>query len=695
VMTGAIPARYRNPSGPSHLTTYFAMARGTGSAPAMEMTKWFDTNYHYIVPEFEPGLEFHAGTAKPAGEFSEARALGIVTRPVLLGPFSFVRLGKPRGTAVGRETLTEPLVESYGEVLGELAAAGATWVQIDEPCLALDLSPADLQLITGVYEKLAARAPGIRVLLAAYYAGLGANLQAALRLPVAALHLDLVRCRAQLASALAQAPGALQFSLGVVDGRNVWRADLDDALSQIRLAIGHVGATRIQIATSCPLLHVPLDLDEETSLDPEVRPWLAFAKQKLEELSLLAQAAERDDGEIRDRLAANREILARRQQSARVVNPDVRHRAAAVRPEMLRRPAPFAVRYAKQAAATPLPLLPTTAIGSFPQTAGIRRARAAYRSGHSDAAGYNALLEAETARAIHFQEDIGLDVLVHGEFERNDMVEYFATKLNGYLFTSNGWVQSYGSRCVKPPVLFGDISRPSPMTVRWTRYAQSLTKRPVKAMLTGPVTMAEWSFVRDDLAKREVCLQLALALRDEVADLEAAGARMIQVDEPALREGLPLHRAEHAAYLDWAVDAFRLTTAGVKDETQIHTHMCYAEFGGIFQSIVLMDADVISMEAARSRMELLEAFAGRDYPNCIGPGVYDIHSPRVPPVEEMEELIGQALAVFQPEQFWVNPDCGLKTRRWEEVRPALANMVEAARRVRARLAAQSACRAKS
>jgi len=688
VMNGAFPARYGAHSDQRDLASYFTMARGNQAAPAMEMTKWFDTNYHYIVPEFEPGMEFHTESGKPVGEFQEARAIGITSRPVLLGPSSFVHLGKVRDAQLSRVGLAEALVEPYSRILGDLAAAGAVWVQIDEPCLALDLAPSDLRLFIAIYDKLVAHASGVKILVAAYYTGLSENLSAALRLPVAGLHLDLVRGSEQLSAALAQAPAGLVLSLGVVDGRNVWRTDLDRALELVRRAVDRIGPERIQIAPSCPLLHIPIDLDEEAAIDAEVKPWLAFARQKLEEVNFLAQAAAEDDPAIRERLARNRAILEQRSRSIRVSNPAVRSRVAAVAPEMLRRSSPFTTRRRRQAVITPLPQLPTTTIGSFPQTAEIRRARAARRSGKMGLAEYDTLLCAEIERAIRFQEKTGLDVLVHGEFERSDMVEYFGEQLDGFVFTGNGWVQSYGSRCVKPPVLFGDVSRPKPMTAEWTRYAQSMTKFPVKGMLTGPVTIAEWSFVRDDLPKSEVCFQLALVLRDEVTDLEVAGIRVIQVDEPALREGLPLRVSERAAYLAWAVDAFRLATAGARDETQIHTHMCYAEFGEILDSIVGMNADVISMEAARSRMELLDAFAGREYPNDIGPGVYDIHSPRVPSVEEMEALIRKAMAVFRPEQLWVNPDCGLKTRRWEEVRPALRNMVTAAQRVRGTLASQ-------
>jgi 5-methyltetrahydropteroyltriglutamate--homocysteine methyltransferase len=682
VLVGAIPARYREGADAAGLATYFAMARGSHSVPAMEMTKWFDTNYHYVVPEFEPGMPFRAVTRKPLEEFLEARTLELATRPVLLGPVSFLLLGKTRDAHLDRSDFAGPLVEVYGHVLNQLASAGATWVQIDEPYLGLDLIARYRQLFSRAYENLAVRAPGIRVLVTTYFSELGENLDLALRLPVAGLHLDLVRGAGQLSRALEQAPAGLLLSLGVVDGRNVWRTDLDRALEMIRRSVDRLGPERIQIAPSCSLMHVPLDLDEERQLDPDVRPWLAFARQKLDQINLLARAAAEDNPAIREQLARNRTIVEDRRRNVRARNPAVRDRVAAITPQMLERSSPFTARQRRQAVAMPLPPLPTTTIGSFPQTQEVRRARAAHRSQKMGRAEYEALLRVEIERAIRFQEEVGLDVLVHGEFERNDMVEYFGEQLNGFVFTANGWVQSYGSRCVKPPVLFGDVSRQKPMTLEWARYAQSLTHRPVKSMLTGPVTILEWSFVRDDLPRPEVCFQLAVALRDEVADLEAANVRVIQVDEPALREGLPLRESERAGYLRWAVDAFRLATAGAGDETQIHTHMCYAEFGEILDAVVRMDADVISMEAARSQMELLEAFAGRGYPNDIGPGIYDIHSPRVPDIEEIEALIEKALGVFRLEQLWVNPDCGLKTRRWEEVRPALRNMVAAARLVR-------------
>jgi 5-methyltetrahydropteroyltriglutamate--homocysteine methyltransferase len=663
------------------------MARGSASAPAMEMTKWFDTNYHSIVPEFEPGMAFRMASRKPVEEFLEAKAIGVKTRPVLLGPVSLVLLGKARGGHIDHADVAAALAGIYGHVLRELAAAGADWVQIDEPCLGLDLSEPDRVLYGRIYERFAAANAGLKLLVATYFSGLGENLTLALHLPVAGLHLDLVRSPGQLFAAFAEAPPEMILSLGVIDGRSAWRADLDAAVELVRRAVDRAGSDRIQIAPSCSLLHVPVDVTEEVQLDPGVRGWLAFAKQKLDELKLLARAATEDSGEVREQLDEHRRWIAARRSDPRTCDPAVRRRVAAIVPRMLDRASRFPLRRKKQAAAMPLPLLPTTTIGSFPQTLELRRARAAYRSGKFPAGEYEAALEAEIERTIHFQEEAGLDVLVHGELERNDMVEYFGEQLTGFAFTSNGWVQSYGSRCVKPPVLYGDVSRPHAMTVRWASFAQSLTDRPVKGMLTGPVTIFKWSFVRDDLPPAETCTQIALALRDEVADLEAAGVRVIQVDEPALREGLPLRKAEREPYLRWSVDAFRLATAGAADEMQIHTHMCYSEFAEILDAVIRMDADVISIEAARSQMELLDAFKGKAYPNDIGPGVYDIHSPRVPEQQEMQALIRKALQVFRVEQLWVNPDCGLKTRRWDEVQAALCNMVEAARAVRRSLGA--------
>lgn len=688
-LVGAVPARYSFSGGDVGFDTYFAMARGTATAPAMEMTKWFDTNYHYLVPEFEAGMKLRVSSQKPLNEFREAKALGISTRPVLLGPVSFVLLSNRYAAGASTGSLVEAVADIYGEVLRQLQSEGAIWVQMDEPGLGLDLTPEDLDLYRSAYKRLASAASGIRILVATYFSDLRENLKLVQSLPVAGLHLDLVKGPAQLATALDGWPAASALSLGVIDGRGIWRADLERALEILRRAADRAGGERIQVAPSCSLMHVPVDLDQEVDLDGELRGWLAFAKQKLAEVKLLARAVEEDSPEVREQLEQNRRAIASRRQSPRVYNPAVRAQVTAITPAMKQRQASFPERRKAQARVMPLPVLPSTTIGSFPQTVEVRRMRAGYRSRKISAAEYESFLRAEIERTIRFQEQIGLDVLVHGEFERNDMVEYFGEQLNGFAFTGNGWVQSYGSRCVKPPILFGDVSRPHPMTVEWARYAQSLTDRPVKAMLTGPVTILKWSFLRDDLPLAETCFQIALALREEVADLQIAALRVIQVDEPAVREGLPLRKSDRPAYLRWAVDAFRLATGAATNETQIHTHMCYADFGEILWAIREMDADVISMEAARSHMELLESFDGSRYPNDIGPGVYDIHSTRIPSEAEIESLLRKILHVFRAEQVWVNPDCGLKTRKWEEVKAALSNMVCAAQELRAELAARA------
>jgi len=691
-MTGAVPARYGWSGGSVPLRTYFAMARGLqekgtdGAAidvAAMEMTKWFDTNYHYIVPEFARGQRFTLASTKPIEEFGEARALGIRTRPVLLGPVSFLLLGKSEDPAMKPISLLGDLLPVYEEVLRRLAAAGAEWIQIDEPCLALDLDEATRAAYATAFARLAAAAPKLRLLVATYFEGLRENLATALKLPVAALHLDLVRAPGQLEEAIAGAPKGMSLSLGVIDGRNIWRADLDRVLGAVERAVKALGSDRVMIAPSCSLIHTPVDLDFETALDADLRSWLAFAKQKAAEVVVLARAAREGRAAVASDLGANREAMEKRRTSPRIHLDAVKKRSMDVTADMLRRRSPYGERRKVQEKRLGLPDFPTTTIGSFPQTGEVRAARAEFKAGRKSAADYDAFLRSETERTIRFQEQIGLDVLVHGEFERNDMVEYFGEQLDGFAFTKNGWVQSYGSRYVKPPVIYGDVRRPAAMTVAWSSYAQSLTKKPVKGMLTGPVTILQWSFVRDDQPRSETCRQIALAIRDEVVDLEKAGIRAIQIDEPAMREGLPLRRSDWGAYLEWAVNSFRLASAGVRDETQIHTHMCYAQFNDIIDSVGTMDADVISMETSRSRMELLGAFRNYTYPNEIGPGVYDIHSPRVPARQEMEELLHKALQVLTPKQIWVNPDCGLKTRRWEEVRPALTAMVEAARNLRA------------
>ncbi|MFT3763785.1 MAG: 5-methyltetrahydropteroyltriglutamate--homocysteine S-methyltransferase [Pseudoxanthomonas sp.] len=683
----AIPQRYRALADADPLAGYFALARGHQrdgiDLHALEMTKWFDTNYHYLVPELQAGQAFALRGDKPLAEFGEAKAAGIDARPVLLGPVSFLKLSK---TTDGSDALAllDALLPVYAQLLGKLSDAGAAWVQIDEPALALDLDAASRDAFARAYAFLA-DAPRPKLLLATYFGALGDNLALASSLPVEGLHIDLVRGKQQLDEVLRALPPERALSLGLVDGRNIWRGNLDDALLLARYAQKQRGADDVWLAPSCSLLHVPVDLDHEKALPADLKSWLAFAKQKIGELRVLADAL---DGKPQAdaALADARARLAARRDSARVHKPEVAARIAALQPTASQRQSPYPRRREVQEAKLGLPLFPTTTIGSFPQTHEVRQARAQHKSGKLSAADYDAFLEAETARCVRFQEEIGLDVLVHGECERNDMVEYFGEQLEGFAFTKNGWVQSYGSRCVKPPVIYGDVTRPTPMTVRWSRYAQSLTARPMKGMLTGPVTVLQWSFVRDDQPRADTCRQIALALRDEVQDLEAAGIGVIQIDEPALREGLPLRRAAWKEYLDWAVEAFRISAGGVEDETQIHTHMCYSEFNDIIDAVAAMDADVISIETSRSRMELLDAFVKFRYPNEIGPGVYDIHSPRVPDVSEMVELLRKARAVLRAEQIWVNPDCGLKTRGWPETQAALKALVEAARILRADLA---------
>lgn len=684
VMVGAVPARYGWQGGAVPLDTYFAMARGThGRAQdvaALEMTKWFDTNYHYMVPEFTADQSFTLSTLKPVEEYLEACALGYNTRPVLIGPVSFLRLGKCSGADT--LSLLPRLLPVYGELLQRLAKAGAKWVQIDEPVLATDLDAGALAALVQSYAALSHAAPGLKILLASYFGDFGTALDTVVHLPVAGLHLDLVRGHEQLGEVLAKAPRDRVLSLGVIDGRNIWRADLEKLIFGLKPVLAAWAPEQLQLAPSCSLKHVPIDVTVETELAEDVKSWLSFAVQKMGELASLHTALTAGESAVADKLAAASAALAARRLSATVHRADVAARMAHVTPAMATRNSPFADRIARQQAHLKLPAFPTTTIGSFPQTDEVRAARAAHAKGNVSDADYVDFLRAETALAIRWQEEVGLDVLVHGEFERNDMVQYFGEQLDGYAFTKHGWVQSYGSRYVRPPVIYGDVARPRPMTVAWARYAQSLTEKPVKGMLTGPVTMLQWSFVRDDLPRSAVCRQIALALRDEVTDLEAAGIRVIQIDEPALREGLPLRCDDWQGYLNWAVEAFRLASSGVADETQIHTHMCYAEFNDIIAAIGALDADVISIETARSQMELLSAFAEYRYPNAIGPGVYDIHSPRIPAVTEIVTLLSKASERLSPGQIWVNPDCGLKTRRWEEVKPALCAMTDAARQMR-------------
>jgi 5-methyltetrahydropteroyltriglutamate--homocysteine methyltransferase len=694
VTVGAVPEPYRRlDQEAAGLAAYFAMARGIrpGPAapagarelPALRMTKWFDTNYHYLVPELRAGQEFTLESTKAVDEFREARATGVLARPVLLGPVSFLLLAGGPGGERGLLGLLDGLLPVYEALLCRLAAEGAEWVQLDEPCLVLDLAAGALRAYETAYTRLARAAPTLRRLLATYFGGLGANLPHVLRLPVDGLHLDLVRAPEQLEAALAAAPGTLSLSLGLVDGRNVWRTDLDRALAITERAVDRLGPDRVQVAPSCSLLHCPLDLDLETRLDPEIRRGMAFARQKIQELSILARGLRQGREAIEAPLAESRLALASRAASPRRVDRAVQARAAAVAGVELRRAAPRAERRLPQHEALRLPRWPTTTIGSFPQTLEMRRARQRVQSGAWTPAQYDQLVRTEIEKAIRLQEELGLDVLVHGEFERSDMVEYFAGELNGFALTQHGWVQSYGSRCVRPPILYGDVSRRGAITVRWAHFAQSLTDRPVKGMLTGPVTMLQWSFARDDQPRWLTCRQIALALRDEVADLEAAGIGVIQVDEPAIREGLPLRKGDQREYLSWAVEAFRLASSGARPGTQIQTHMCYSDFDGIVEAIAEMDADVLLVEGARSGMRILDVLRRGSYPGDVGPGVYDVHSPRAPSAEEIEALLREAARILPADRLWVNPDCGLKTRRWDEVRPALAAMVAAARRLRA------------
>jgi 5-methyltetrahydropteroyltriglutamate--homocysteine methyltransferase len=681
---GAIPSRFGTLDRGS-LADYFALARGNDTQRPLEMTKWFDTNYHYLVPELETGTRFELRADHWTGPLAEAAELGVTVRPVVLGPLSFLLLSK--GLDRPLDALDD-LVPVYAQLLTELAAAGATEVQIDEPCLALDRAPDELAAFAKAWSALSEVAGDTELCLATYFAGLDPEvLERVAVLAPAELHLDLVRAPGQLGPALAAlADAPTRLSLGVIDGRNVWAADPDLALDRVDAAIAGVGEERVTIAPSCSLLHVPLEAAREEGIDSEVRPWLAFCVEKLAELEVLRRAA--TPGADRDALLAGaRSVASARRTSSHTNDPGVRERVGALSAADYDRPAPFGVRRPQQAGRLGLPELPTTTIGSYPQTDEIRAARRDLREGRLDAAAYEEFIRGQVDEVVAFQEEIGLDVLVHGEPERNDMVEYFGQQLAGFAFSADGWVQSYGSRCVKPPILFGDVSRPAAMTVEWWRYAQSRTDKPMKGMLTGPVTILQWSFVRDDQPRSETCTQIGLAIQDEVVDLEAAGAPIIQVDEAALREGLPLRAAERDDYVRWAVDCFRLATAPARTDTQIHTHMCYSEFNEMIEHIIRLDADVLSIEASRSGMEVLDAFTeGVSYPNEIGPGVYDIHSPRVPSVEEIEGLLELAERRIGRERLWVNPDCGLKTRRWEEVRPSLEHMVAAAERRRAAIA---------
>lgn len=696
-LIGNIPPRFGWKGGCVDLDTLFLMARGSRGealeaceagcshepAFACEMTKWFDTNYHYIVPEFSAQTRFQLVGDKVFREFEEAQALGIRAKPVLPGPVTYLTLGKVQDSVnpdFDPFTLLDSLLDVYVQILQRLQKLGAEWVQIDEPILGLDLTETQRDALLVSWQRIAKETPGLKIIATSYFSELRENLPLYLSLPVHALHVDVVRGSAEFDEVLARFPQGKILSLGLVDGRNIWKNDFASSLTLLQRAKNAVGEERLWVAPSCSLQHSPITLSNETALDAELKNWLAFADQKLDEVVSLSRLllGSASPGLLQENQAA----IQSRRTSSRIHRVAVKTRLAAVKASDCERQSSFSKRQGLQSRKLNLPEFPTTTIGSFPQTAEVRAMRARWKKGELSTESYEVFLQQEIQHCVTFQDEIGIDMPVHGEFERNDMVEYFGEQLDGFVFTQNGWVQSYGSRYVKPPIIFGDVSRPEPMTVRWSQYAQSLTKRPMKGMLTGPVTILQWSFVRDDQPRAETTRQIALAIRDEVMDLEAAGIAAIQIDEPAIREGLPLRRSDWAHYLDWAVNAFRLCASGVRDETQIHTHMCYAEFNDIIESIAALDADVITIETSRSNMELLEAFVDFHYPNEIGPGVYDIHSPRVPTVEEMTSLIRKAEAVIPRGQLWVNPDCGLKTRGWAEVKTSLVHMVEAARQLR-------------
>ena len=685
---GAVPERFNFAGGNVDLDLYFAMARGAQrdgiDVTAMEMTKWFDTNYHYIVAEFKKGQQFKISSTKIFDEYLEAKNLGIETRPVVIGPVSFLLLGKTTDGSNKLDLLDNVLV-AYTELFKKLQEAGVKNVQIDEPLLVTDLSGEAVKAYSKAYAQIKQAAGSIKLHLATYFDNLNDNAALAFSLGTASVHVDLVRAPEQFAEALELVKADQSLSLGLIDGRNIWINNLENSVALAKKAVEKLGAARVIIAPSCSLVHSPVDLASETALDAELKTWLSFATQKLSEIAVIAKAAGGEESEVKSALDANKAALEARKSSKRIHDDAVKQRVSAIDESLMSRKSNFDARKKIQLGYIDLPLLPTTTIGSFPQTKEVRKFRADFKAGTISAAEYEKFVQEETTRTIRFQEEIGLDVLVHGEFERNDMVEYFGEQLKGFFFTKNGWVQSYGSRCVKPPVIFGDVSRPKAMTVEWAKYAQGQTQKIMKGMLTGPITILQWSFVRDDQPRKDTALQIAFAIRDEVSDLEKAGIKIIQIDEAALREGLPIRQSKWADYLKWAVEAFRITASGVEDRTQIHTHMCYSEFNDIIAAIADMDADVISIETSRSQMELLNAFVNFKYPNEIGPGVYDIHSPRVPKQEEMEKLLQKALDVLKPEQIWVNPDCGLKTRDWPETKLALQLMVDATKAVRAKI----------
>ncbi len=690
-MLGNIPSRVSQLEG-DDLDNYFRVARGRSSndesscccVSAGEMTKWFDTNYHYIVPEFEQDTSFTLDASQLLAQLQEAKQQGITAKPVVIGPVTYLWLGKLKTESANEEdklALLDDLLKAYSQLLNFLHQAGVDWVQFDEPILVTELSQAWQHVFRKAYFQLT-NSP-VNILLATYFGELQENLQLACKLPVAGLHLDAINARNEIEKVIDWLPTHKVLSLGVINGRNIWKTHLNktlDWLEPIHLRL----QDRLWLAPSCSLLHVPVDVQSEEKLDPDIKSWLAFALQKIDELQVLAQALNEGRDSVAKVLAENASTLLSREQSKRAHNKAVKARVSLLDNGLEKRQSPYSQRAKLQDKKFNLPLYPTTTIGSFPQTKAIRQIRSDYKNQKMTEKHYRQNMEREIKTCVAEQEALGLDVFVHGEPERNDMVEYFGEQLEGYAFTQFGWVQSYGSRCVKPPIIFGDISRPKAMTVEWIKYAQTLTDNPMKGMLTGPVTILNWSFVRDDQPRSETCLQLAFAIRDEVLDLEKAGIHIIQIDEAALREGLPLRKSQWQSYLDWAIQAFRITANGVADDTQIHTHMCYSEFNDIIAAIADMDADVITIETSRSDMELLDVFDEFQYPNEIGPGVYDIHSPNIPSVDSMVSLMKKASLRIPAKRLWVNPDCGLKTRTWDEVRPALVNMVEASKLLSAR-----------
>lgn len=686
---GVIPNRFKKlfKDGNVDSTLYFAMARGAQSdgvdVTAMEMTKWFDTNYHFIVPEFSSNQKFQISSTKIFDEFKEAKELGITTRPVIIGPVSFLLLGKTTED-FNQLDLLDDLLKSYEELFKQLSEIGVSDIQIDEPLLITDLSLDACNAYEKAYKKINSFKNNLKIHLATYFEGLGDNAKLAFDLNTDSIHIDLVRAPEGLDKALELVKDNQILSLGLVNGRNIWINNFANSIAIAKKAIDKLGNDRVIIGPSCSLLHSPVDLSIENKLDSEIKSWLSFATQKISEIKIIAAGLD-DENSVKKELEENLKNIQNRSSSSKINNSKVQDRVAKIDQSHKNRKSNFAKRRQEQEKHIDLPILPTTTIGSFPQTKEVRKYRADFKKGNISAQEYDEFIANETIKTIKFQEEIGLDVLVHGEFERNDMVEYFGEQLEGFCFTKNGWVQSYGSRCVKPPVIFGDVSRPNAMTVKWSKFSQENTSNIMKGMLTGPITMLQWSFVRDDQPRKDTALQIAFAIRDEVCDLEAAGIKVIQIDEAALREGLPIRKSKWDEYLKWAVEAFRITASGVEDKTQIHTHMCYSEFNDIIAAIADMDADVISIETSRSQMELLNAFVNFKYPNEIGPGVYDIHSPRVPQQQEMEELLKKALKVLKPEQIWVNPDCGLKTRDWPETKSALKTMVDATKAIRSQI----------